>query len=74
MLKCWENFFGYDEFVREKWMSFQVDGWGGFVLKEKFKFIKIALKEWHQRHAKKLPSRIEDLQGCALGVPTFVNR
>jgi len=25
MLKCWEKFSGYNEFVREKWSSFQVD-------------------------------------------------
>jgi len=25
MLKCWEKFSGYNECVREKWSSFQVD-------------------------------------------------
>ena len=47
MLKCWATFTGYSGFVREKWCTFQVDGWGGYVLKEKFKLIKLALKEWH---------------------------
>jgi len=35
-----------------------VDGWGGFVLKEKLKLIKLALKEWHQSHTQNLPARI----------------
>ncbi|GAU27940.1 hypothetical protein TSUD_146550 [Trifolium subterraneum] len=40
MLKCWNLVPGYNKFVRDKWNSFQVNGWGGFVLKEKFKMIK----------------------------------
>jgi len=62
MLKCWENFAGYDIFVREKWNSFQVEGWGGFVLKEKFKLIKLALREWHQTHSQNLPAKIVSLK------------
>jgi hypothetical protein len=50
MLKCWRDIFGYNLFVRKRWLSFQFDGWGGFVLKEKFKKIKVALKEWHAAH------------------------
>jgi endonuclease/exonuclease/phosphatase family metal-dependent hydrolase len=33
MLKCWADFPGYKEFVREKWLSSQVFGWSGFILK-----------------------------------------
>jgi hypothetical protein len=62
LLKCWENFSGYDSFVREKWSSFQLEGWGGYVLKEKFKLIKLALKDWHKRHATNLPARISSLK------------
>jgi len=62
MLKCWENFTGFNSFVREKWNSFQLEGWGGNVLKEKLKLIKLSLKEWHQRHAKNIPSRISNLK------------
>jgi hypothetical protein len=46
-------------FVRERWSSFQVDGWGGFVMKEKLRMIKAALKDWHKAHAQNLPSQIE---------------
>jgi len=45
MLKCWEALPGYNNFVREKWLSFQVEGWGGYVLKEKLKLLKLALKD-----------------------------
>ncbi|GAU45582.1 hypothetical protein TSUD_273820 [Trifolium subterraneum] len=62
MLKCWKDDPSYKLFVREKWNSFQVDDWGGFVLKEKFKMIKTALKDWHKTHTQNLPSRIESLQ------------
>jgi len=58
MLKCWESFPGYDSFVRVKWSSFLLEGCGGYVLKEKLKLIKLALKEWHVHHSKNLPARI----------------
>jgi hypothetical protein len=58
MLKCWDNFSGYDSFVRETWNSMQLEGWGGYVLKEKLKKIKLALKEWHVTHYNNLPARI----------------
>lgn len=45
MLKCWQEMPGYKQFVLDKWNSFSVDGWGGYVLKEKLKLIKVALKE-----------------------------
>ncbi|CAJ2670936.1 unnamed protein product [Trifolium pratense] len=62
MLKCWKDVPGYKLFVREKWTSFQIDGWGGYVLKEKFKRIKMALKDWHATHTQNFPSRIESLK------------
>ncbi|MCI38654.1 cysteine-rich receptor-like protein kinase, partial [Trifolium medium] len=62
MLKCWKDVPGYNLFVKNKWNSFQVDGWGGYVLKEKFKMIKSALKEWHMSHTQNLPSQIESLK------------
>ena len=39
-----------------------MEGWGGYVLKEKLKLIKLALKDWHQLHAKNLPARISSLK------------
>ncbi|CAJ2657018.1 unnamed protein product [Trifolium pratense] len=62
MLKCWKDVPGYHSFVKERWNSLQVDGWGGYVLKEKLKLIKAGLKEWHRAHTQNLPSRIETLK------------
>jgi hypothetical protein len=45
MLKCWRDVLGYNLFVKEKWGSLNLDGWGGFILKEKLKVMKGALKE-----------------------------
>ena len=31
-------------------------------MKEKLRLIKLALKDWHQRHLKNLPAKISDLK------------
>jgi len=62
MLKCWADFPGYASFVRDTWSSLQVSGWGSYVLKEKLKLLKLALKDWHQCHAQNLPARILTLK------------
>jgi hypothetical protein len=59
MLKCWQDMPGYKQFVQDKWNSFHVEGWGGFVIKEKLKFLKTELKEWHSIH---IPGRINSLK------------
>jgi len=58
MLKCWADVPGYKNFVSSKWRSFQVEGSKGYVMKEKFKMIKEALKEWHSNHTNNLPGKI----------------
>jgi len=50
ILKCWADVPGYADFIREKWSSFEVNGWGAYVLKEKLRLIKGSLKEWHHQH------------------------
>ena len=55
MLKCWQDLLGYQQFVLENWHSYQITGWGGYVLREKLKLIKTALKEWHSIHTKSIP-------------------
>lgn len=59
MLKCWQDLSGYKQFVKEKWKSLEVEGWGGYVIREKLKLIKSALKEWHSVHAKNIPGKID---------------
>jgi len=45
MLKCWSDYPSYEDFVHEKWSSFHITGWGGYVLKHKLKLMKANLKE-----------------------------
>jgi len=62
MLKCWNEVPAYKQFLIEKWRAFEVQGWGGFILQEKLKRIKLALKEWHRLHVSNLPGRITALK------------
>jgi len=62
LLKCWSDIPGYRQLVSIKWKSFQIDGWGGYVVKQKFKLIKLALKEWHVTHSQNLPRKIEAMK------------
>ncbi|MCH79554.1 cysteine-rich receptor-like protein kinase [Trifolium medium] len=62
MLKCWQDIPGYKQFVISKWNALQVEGWGGFVLKEKLKLIKSALKQWHTFHSMNVPGKIASLK------------
>jgi len=62
LLKCWANFPGYKTFVRDQWRSFQLEGYGGYVLKEKFKLIKLALRDSHIRQSQNLPRKFLSLK------------
>jgi hypothetical protein len=62
MLKCWTDFPGYAEFVRDRWGSYDLHGWGGYVLKEKLKLIKGGLKEWHQQHSQNLEGKLQEVK------------
>jgi len=58
MLKCWADIPGYGDFVKDKWHSLQVQGWSGFILKEKLKKIKESLRSWHLNHTLNIDSQI----------------
>jgi len=58
-LKCWSDNPGYKQFVKDKWNSYDVDGWGGYVLKEKLKLMKVVLKNWHMSHTHNSLAQIE---------------
>ncbi|MCH83336.1 endonuclease/exonuclease/phosphatase family protein [Trifolium medium] len=62
VLKCWQDIPGYKQFVIRKSNALHVEGWGGFVLKEKLKLIKLALKEWHTSHSRNIPEKIASLK------------
>ncbi|GAU30291.1 hypothetical protein TSUD_385120 [Trifolium subterraneum] len=60
MLKCWVDIPGYHDFVKERWLSFQVHGWSGHILKTKLKFIKAELRIRHLNHTANLDGKIRD--------------
>ncbi|GAU23363.1 hypothetical protein TSUD_334100 [Trifolium subterraneum] len=61
--------FSMSRLDRDKWNSLQVDGWGGYVLKEKLKMIKAALKDSHIAHAQNLPkAEIAELHGISTDI------
>lgn len=62
MLKCWKEVPEYKNFVSSKWRSCHVEGWGGYVMKEKLKMIKGALREWHQTHTQNVPGKINSIK------------
>jgi exonuclease III len=62
MLKCWSDLPGYADFVREKWATFNCQGWAGFVLQQKLKMIKSSLKEWHSQHVQNMEGRMNEVK------------
>jgi len=58
MLKCWADFQGYADFVRNRWGSFVLNGWGNYVPKEKLKLIKGSLKECHQSDSQNMEGKL----------------
>jgi len=62
MLKCWGELPGYKQFVRDSLQSFHIEGWVGYVLKEKLKLIKGNLNTWHQNHTQNLEGRLSNVQ------------
>jgi hypothetical protein len=59
MLKCWADVPGHIDFVKEKLQSMQVQGWSGFILKEKLKKLKECLRSWHLNHTLNIDSKIQ---------------
>jgi len=48
--------------VISKLKSLHIDGWVGFVLKEKLKLIKLTIKEWHISHSKNVAGKVDSLK------------
>ncbi|KAL8485331.1 hypothetical protein ACS0TY_027579 [Phlomoides rotata] len=47
-INAWSSHEGFKEFITGRWSSYDIKGWGGFVLKEKFKRLKEDLKVWNR--------------------------
>ncbi|KAL8547271.1 hypothetical protein ACS0TY_006841 [Phlomoides rotata] len=59
-LNIWFSHPDFGNFVKEKWRSYNVEGWGGFIVKEKLKLLKNDLKEWNSCIFGNLDTAIEN--------------
>lgn len=62
MFICWRELEGYHKFLEGKWRSFDVQGWGGYILKEKIKMIKRNLRDLSESHMEKMDGKIEEVK------------
>jgi len=62
MLKCWAEFPGYEDFIRNIWGSFHLQDWGGFVLRQKLKLMKASLNEWQNQHSQNLNGELTTIK------------
>lgn len=52
---------GFKEMVEEEWKNYKVEGWSGFIIKEKLKHVKEKkIKIWHKEHFGNLDNRVEN--------------
>lgn len=58
-LSCWLEEKGFKELVEEEWKTSKVEGWSGYVLKEKLKSLKERIRAWHGSNFGNLDNRIE---------------
>ncbi|KAL5154595.1 Transposon TX1 uncharacterized protein [Glycine soja] len=58
----WIHQKGYHSMVREAWNSDQQGGWGGIVLKNKLRNLKMAIKHWSQEYGNINAKEIQKIQ------------
>lgn len=56
----WMSHHDFSSFVTSKWQSYMIEGWGGYVLKEKLKCLKTDLKQQHKLVFGSIDSRMEN--------------
>lgn len=61
-LNAWMSHHDFRRFVTQKWNSYKVEGWGGFVTKEKFKLLKEDLKRWNNNVFGAIEKNIEKMK------------
>ncbi|GKV30538.1 hypothetical protein SLEP1_g39340 [Rubroshorea leprosula] len=50
----------FREMIEKQWDSFNIQGWGGFVLEEKMKLLKNSMKVWTRNHVQVVDKQIEE--------------
>jgi len=62
VLDCWLLDSSFNRTVHDCWTSTQQSGWGGYVLKEKIKRLKIRLKNWNKEQYGDTSKKIKQVQ------------
>ncbi|GKU90664.1 hypothetical protein SLEP1_g4631 [Rubroshorea leprosula] len=57
---AWLHTPGFRDMVAAKWKEFKVQGWGGFIVKEKLKLMKDFLREWSKSSLQDVDRKIEE--------------
>lgn len=52
----------FKKFVENAWNSYSVQGWVGYIVKEKLKFLKSDLKKWNQENFGIIENKIDTLK------------
>ena len=50
VLDCWLKDKSFSKIVHDCWSQTHLGGWGGYVLKEKIKRLKVRLRSWNKEH------------------------
>ena len=50
VLDCWLKDQSFKQLVQQSWSNNNQRGWGGYVLKQKIKALKVSIKEWNNNH------------------------
>lgn len=58
VLNCWFLHKEFNKFVTDKWETIRVDGCHSYVLKEKLKLLKCALKDWNKNSFRNIHDKI----------------
>ena len=61
VLDCWHNDKSFEGVVEMCWRKMKVQGWGDFVLKEKFKGLKRTQKAWNKDHFWNVHSKYHEI-------------
>ncbi|KAL8512924.1 hypothetical protein ACS0TY_019184 [Phlomoides rotata] len=62
MINWWIDIESFRNLVSNFWRNTSVEGWGGFVLKEKMKMLKLEIKNWKRGYGTNFSKEIEEAE------------
>lgn len=58
-IDAWFDHPEFKKFILDKWRNYSVQGWSGYIIKEKFKLLKQDIKIWNREVFGSIENRIE---------------